>query len=140
VRAWPYASLCTHQDSKDPAGENGINEKRASYFRRILTEELNLLLVKAGKTVSSMSDDYREELPDPTDRASLESNRNFTLRIRDRERKLIKKLSGALARIDKGTFGICESCGRPISQKRLIARPFTTHCIECKTEEEKTER
>ncbi len=98
------------------------------------------MLVKAGKTVSSMSDDYREELPDPTDRASLESNRNFTLRIRDRERKLIKKLSGALARIDKGTFGICESCGRPISQKRLIARPVTTHCIECKTEEEKTER
>jgi DnaK suppressor protein len=122
------------------AGENGIEEKGIGHFRRILIEELNLLLVKAGETVSSMSDDYREELSDPTDRASLESNRNFTLRIRDRERKLIKKLTDALARIDNGTFGICESCGRPISQKRLIARPVATHCIECKTEEEKAEK
>ena len=140
MHAQPHASLWTAQDSKDSTGENGINEKRITYFRQILTEELNLLLVKAGKTVSSMSDDYREELPDPTDRASLESNRNSILRIRDRERKLIRKLTSALARIDNGTFGTCQRCGRPISQKRLVARPVTTHCIECKTEEEKTER
>ena len=76
------------------------------------------------------------DFPDPTDRASLESDRNFLLRIKDRERKLITKVKEALERIDNGTYGICESCGKPISEKRLMARPVTTECIECKTEEE----
>jgi DnaK suppressor protein len=80
------------------------------------------------------------DFPDPTDRASLESDRNFLLRIKDRERKLIQKVKEALDRIDNGTFGICESCGRPISEKRLMARPVTTLCIECKTEREDQER
>jgi DnaK suppressor protein len=70
----------------------------------------------------------------------LESDRNFLLRIKDRERKLIMKVKEALDRIDNGTFGVCESCGRPISEKRLMARPVTTQCIDCKTEEEKKER
>jgi DnaK suppressor protein len=70
----------------------------------------------------------------------LESDRNFLLRIKDRERKLIMKVKEALDRIDDGTFGICESCGRPISEKRLMARPVTTLCIECKTETEDQER
>jgi DnaK suppressor protein len=50
------------------------------------------------------------------------------------------KVKEALDRIDNGTFGICESCGRPISEKRLMVRPVTTQCIDCKTEEEKKER
>jgi len=77
--------------------------------------------------------------PDPTDRASLEADRNFMLRIRDRERKLILKIRDALERIDNGTYGICESCGEDISIKRLKARPVTTQCIECKTKEEAME-
>jgi len=80
------------------------------------------------------------DFPDPTDRASLESDRNFLLRIKDRERKLIMKVKEALDRIDNGTFGICESCGKPISEKRLMARPVTTLCIECKTEREDQEQ
>jgi DnaK suppressor protein len=62
------------------------------------------------------------------------------LRIKDRERKLITKVKEALDRIEDGTFGICDSCGRPISEKRLMVRPVTTQCIECKTEEEQKER
>jgi DnaK suppressor protein len=87
-----------------------------------------------------MRQDGNGDFPDPTDRASLESDRNFLLRIKDRERKLIMKVKEALDRIDNGTFGICESCGKPISEKRLMARPVTTQCIDCKTEEEKKER
>ena len=83
---------------------------------------------------------FKEELLDPTDRASLESNRNFTLRIRDRERRLIGKLNEALERIEDGTFGICEACEEPITQKRLEARPVTTLCIRCKEEQEMEER
>jgi DnaK suppressor protein len=84
--------------------------------------------------------DEKENFPDPNDRASLESERNFELRIRDRERKLIRKMQEALGRIEDGTFGICDRCSGPISEKRLIARPVTTLCIDCKTKEEKLER
>lgn len=70
----------------------------------------------------------------------METDRNFMLRIRDRELKLIKKIKKALDRIDNGTFGVCESCGDPIGEKRLNARPVTTQCIDCKEAEEATER
>lgn len=77
--------------------------------------------------------------PDPTDRASLESDRNLTLRIRDRERMLKSKIEEALARIGEGTFGVCEVCEGPISVKRLEARPVTTLCIDCKSDQEDDE-
>jgi len=105
----------------------------------MLNQRISELLNEAEKTVSEMTDG-RENYPDPNDRASLESDRNFELRIRDRERKLIQKMKEAIKRIDEGTFGICEECGGPISEKRLMARPVTTQCIECKTKQEKMEK
>jgi len=81
-----------------------------------------------------------ENMPDPNDRATLESDRNFTLRIRDRERKLIGKIKEALERIETGSYGICEVCGEDISEARLIARPVTTYCIECKKRQEMEEK
>jgi len=83
---------------------------------------------------------FPENYPDPTDRASLESERNFELRIRDRERKLIGKIKDALDRIEDGSFGICDDCGEDIGEERLKARPVTTLCIDCKTKQEKDER
>ena len=112
---------------------------KLEFFRNMLTQKINDLLGEAGKTVSEMIS-VKENFPDPNDRASLESDRNFELRIRDRERKLILKMREAIQRIDDGTFGVCESCGGPISEKRLMARPVTTFCIECKTKEEKLEK
>jgi len=82
----------------------------------------------------------KDTFPDPTDRANLETDRNFLLRIRDRERRLIVKIKEALARIDDQTFGICEECGEDISEERLKARPVTTHCIACKTKAEEEEK
>ncbi len=108
-------------------------------FRKILQSQIDGLLKEAGKTVSEMTDE-KTNFPDPTDRASLESDRNFELRIRDRERKLIIKIREAMERIDEGEFGICDSCGEDISSGRLRARPVTTLCIECKTEQERQER
>jgi DnaK suppressor protein len=84
--------------------------------------------------------DEKENFPDPTDRASMESDRNFELRIRDRERRLIRKIREALKRIDDGEFGICESCEEEISESRLRARPVATLCIDCKEEQERRER
>src|SRR5512136_415622 len=113
-----------------------MKPEKQVYFRTVLLTRINELLNGAEKTVAEMTDE-KENFPDPNDRASLESDRNFELRIRDRERKLIRKMQEAIQRIDNGTFGICDRCGGPISEKRLIARPVTTLCIECKTKEEK---
>src|SRR5262249_15671593 len=89
---------------------------------------------EAGKTVEDMDED--ENFPDPADRASMESNRNSVLRIRDRERKLIFKIQEALRRLDDGNYGICEECGEEIRIERLKARPVTTLCIGCKSSQE----
>jgi DnaK suppressor protein len=115
-----------------------MKKKDLEFFRALLTERLENLLAKASDTVSGMTDE-KASFPDPTDRAAMEADRNFLLRIRDRERKLIVKIREALDRIDKGTYGICEICGEDISVKRLKARPVTTQCIECKTKEEARE-
>ncbi len=116
-----------------------IKTGKAGSLRNMLIQKINELLSEAGKTVSQMTDG-KENFPDPTDRASLEADRNFELRIRDRERKLILKMQEAIKRIDDGIFGICEVCGGPISEKRLMARPVTTLCIDCKTKQEKLEK
>ncbi len=108
-------------------------------FKEILTNRLNELIDEAEKTVAGMTD-TEETFPDPTDRATLESDRNFLLRIRDRERKLIMKIREAMQRIDDETFGICEACGDDIGIDRLKARPVTTLCIECKRKQEANER
>ena len=74
------------------------------------------------------------------DQASAEIDRNFMLRLKGRERKLLKKIDQALEKIEGGTYGICEACGEEINIKRLKARPVTTMCIECKTEQEEEEK
>jgi len=116
-----------------------MKKKDIEYFKVLLSERLEELLSQADNTVSGMTA-QKENFPDPTDRASLEADRNFMLRIRDREHKLIKKIKKALERIENGTFGICDTCGEDISIKRLKARPVTTQCIDCKTKEEAQEK
>ena len=116
-----------------------MNKKKLEEFKELLQEQMDQLLREADKTVSEMTDE-KTNFPDPTDRASLESDRNFELRIRDRERKLINKIREALERIEAGEFGECEDCGDQIGEARLKARPVTTLCIECKTEQERQEK
>ena len=116
-----------------------MSKQKLEYFRKLLNERLEELLNEANKTVTVMTD-FDDNLPDPADRASLESDRNFELRIRDRERKLIGKIKEAIERIDSGGYGICEMCGEDISEPRLKARPVTTLCIECKRKQETEEK
>lgn len=115
-----------------------MNQKQKNFFRGLLHQRMQELLSEAGKTVEEM--DEEENFPDPTDRASLETDRNFILRIRDRERKLIVKIQEALRRLEQGEYGICESCGEEIGIARLKARPVTTLCIDCKSVQEVEER
>jgi len=116
-----------------------VNKTQLEFFRELLEQRRAALESGAADTVGEMTDDD-ETFPDPNDRATLESDRNFTLRIRDRERKLITKIEKAMQRIDDGSFGVCEACGCEISTRRLEARPVTTLCIECKEEQERKEK
>ena len=116
-----------------------MKKKDIEYFRKLLSSQQEELLEQADDTVSGMTTP-KENFPDPTDRAALEADRNFMLRIRDREAKLIKKIKAALNRIENDTYGICDSCGEDITLKRLKARPVTTQCIDCKSKEEALEK
>lgn len=115
-----------------------MDKNKVDFFRDLLNQRLRDLRSEAGKTVENMDEDGN--FPDPTDRALMESNRNSVLRIRDRERKLIFKIQEALQRLDNGEYGICEQCNEEIGMERLKARPVTTLCIGCKSDQEVEER
>lgn len=116
-----------------------MDQDQINWFRDMLNSRRAELLGEAERTVIGMVDG-KENFPEPADRAALESDRNATLRIRDRERKLINKIEEALQRIEEGAYGICEECGDEIGVERLRARPVTTLCIQCKAEQEAEER
>ncbi len=118
-----------------------MTQRQIKQFQKLLNDKMEELQGEAERTVDGMTDaEAKENFPDPTDRASLESNRNFTLRIRDRERKLLVKIREALTRLDDGTYGKCDECGENIGIDRLKARPVTTLCIDCKSNQEAQER
>ncbi|MDR2405599.1 MAG: RNA polymerase-binding protein DksA [Deltaproteobacteria bacterium] len=108
-------------------------------FKLLLLDQRQEIIDNAEATVNSMLS-QAENYPDPTDRASMETDRSFNLRLRERERHLLKKIDDAIDRINNGTFGICEHCGDEISQPRLEARPVSTLCIRCKTIQEEMEK
>lgn len=115
-----------------------MDEEQLKEFTALLLGRKQALLDEAERAVGGMIVGSGA-VPDPGDRALLESNRNAMLRMRDRERKLIGKIEEALMRIADGTYGSCESCGGDIGVARLRARPVTTLCITCKSAEEADE-
>lgn len=115
-----------------------MEQKDIEYFRTLLN---NMLEERSTREIPRWrtSPTATELFADPADRASAESDRAFTLRIRDRERRLIRKIQAAIQRLDEGTYGICEDCGEDISIPRLKARPVTKLCINCKARQEEGE-
>ncbi|OLB01910.1 MAG: hypothetical protein AUH21_06630, partial [Nitrospirae bacterium 13_2_20CM_62_7] len=100
-------------------------------IRRDLEKQRAALLEEAGVTMLQRPE--LESFPDLSDQATAEVDQNFTLRLKEREQKLLKKIDDALDRVAAHTYGICLRCGEEIPYKRLKARPVTTLCIECKT-------
>ena len=109
-------------------------------IRKILEEQKNSLLKEVMLSLDPAVTPGVQTFSDLGDQASAESDRNFYIRLKEREQKLIKKIDAALEQIENGTFGICESCGKEIGFKRLKARPVATLCIKCKTEAEREEK
>jgi len=117
-----------------------LSKTQLKAFEKQLSDWKAELELGQNENVQAMHEQEQTAFPEPTDQASMETDRNFDLRIKDRERKLIKKINQAINRINEGDFGECDSCGGDISIKRLQARPVTTQCIECKTAQEQEER
>ena len=131
-----------------PAAKKKTTEKkplstsqRSEVIKRIkndLLSQREFLLREAEETLSTLPGELN--FPDMGDQATAETDRNFILRLRDRERLLLKKIEETIERIDRADYGICEECGNEIGIKRLEARPVTTYCIDCKTRQEEEER
>src|SRR5437016_11358471 len=109
-----------------------MRQRELKLFRRLLEERKRDILTEADRALGAMNNHHVEALADPTDRAALESDRSFLLRLRDRERRLLSKIDEAFARIEDGSYGRCDECGGEIGIERLKARPVTTLCIDCK--------
>lgn len=116
-----------------------MEEKELQRFK----EKLEAMKVEINSDVEQTLTEMTTQtgnIPDPNDRATMESDRSFELRIRGRERKLMEKVEEALVRIDDGSYGICAGCGEDIAIKRLDARPVAKYCIDCKTKQEQREK
>lgn len=112
--------------------------KKIQEIKKKLISQKEALLAEAGEALNELPG--QTAFPDLGDQATAEIDRNFMLKLRGRERKLLKKIEDAIEMIDKGVFGICDRCGEEINIKRLEARPVTTMCIDCKTQEEEEEK
>ena len=78
--------------------------------------------------------------PDVVDRATVESERNFALLMRERDRKVLATIREAMARVESGEYGVCEECGEDIALARLKAQPMATLCVHCQTRREDESR
>lgn len=124
---------------KPKRGEEYMSSGQLEHFRQILSAWKRELMEEVDRTVHHMQDEAAN-FPDPSDRATQESEFGLELRTRDRERKLLRKIDAALNRIDEGTYGYCEETGEEIGLKRLEARPVATLCLEAQERRELAER
>jgi DnaK suppressor protein len=116
-----------------------MSKKQLRHFQKILSAWKRELMFEVDRTVHHMQDEAAN-FPDPNDRATQESEFGLELRTRDRERKLLRKIDSALARVDEGSYGYCEETGEEIGLKRLEARPVATLCLEAQERRELAER
>ena len=114
-------------------------EKVIQTIKQNLIAQKEALLREAEETLNALPSELN--FPDMGDQATAETDRNFMLRLRDRERMLLKKIEETIQRIENNeNYGVCEECGNDIGLKRLEARPVATYCIDCKTRQEEEEK
>ncbi|HBR20962.1 MAG TPA: RNA polymerase-binding protein DksA [Nitrospiraceae bacterium] len=138
VKSKAVKAAAQKEKAKKPTLRDIFRVKKLHEIRKKILRQRELLLAEAREALNALPG--QTVFPDMGDQATAETDRNFMLRLRSREQKLIKKIDEALDRIDNGTFGICDDCGMEINIKRLDARPVTTLCMECKTQQEEEER
>jgi DnaK suppressor protein len=117
-----------------------LNESQKGQLRSALEAERARLLTNAKDGLQFSMNRERNIGRDSIDESMEEELFSTELRLRDREKFLLGKIDEALRRLDENTIDECEDCGEPIGVKRLLARPVTTYCIDCKEEREKEEQ
>ncbi|WP_457570365.1 RNA polymerase-binding protein DksA [Desulfurobacterium sp.] len=120
-------------------GNQCLTKEQLEEFREILEQKKKELIEDIKRGILEEANAERE-VGDLVDMSTEEILRTFELRIRDREAKYLKKIEKALQKIEEGTYGICEECGKCISYERLKLRPVAELCINCKLKQEKLER
>ena len=117
-----------------------MNKTQQKKFRELLESKRREIIRRAQQTLDEDMALDANDLPDEMDLASSEYLQSFTFRLRGREKVFLDKIQKAIAKIDDGSFGVCDECGEKISVKRLEARPETTLCIRCKEDQERVEK
>ena len=120
-------------------GEEYMGDEQLAHFRSILDLWKKSLQEGASRTADHMKEEA-SNFSDPADRATQEEEFALELRTRDRERKLIRKITKTIARVDADDYGFCDACGIEIGLQRLEVRPTAELCIDCKTTQEIQER
>ena len=113
-------------------------------FRRLLTEERTRLQDALEhihqSNVLSLEEASGEETSfdnHPGDSATITFDREMDYTLEDNAESVLEAIDKALERIDDGTYGTCERCGKEIAEERLEARPYAELCIDCKREAER---
>ena len=131
-------ALMTEAELLAAPADEYMSPAQLAFFRQRLQDEEAALRGAAEETTHHLQDNAAE--PDPNDRASAEEEHTLELRVRDRERKLLKKIAQAIKRIDDGSYGWCEDTGEPIGLKRLLARPTASLSVEAQERRERMKR
>ncbi len=117
-----------------------LKKKEMDALKKVLIEEKGKILSHLESLSVSAGQELEVGSGDSVDIASLEISQASLQKIGKREQYLSKKIDLALAKIEEGTYGLCEECEEPIGYARLMARPVAQLCIDCKTIQESTER
>jgi len=116
-----------------------LTQEKKEYFKNLLIQMLNELIADANLAVRGFAG-HKDVCPDFLDQASMESDADLSLRLKERESRLMRKVWRALEKLDEANFGVCEKCGKEISEERLNARPMAALCIKCKKKQEASEK
>ncbi|MCC9000718.1 MAG: RNA polymerase-binding protein DksA [Candidatus Contendobacter sp.] len=130
--------VLTEKDLLAMSDADYMNPAQLNFFRQRLTVMKRELMENAEVTGAHLR--ATEVAADPVDRATLEEEHALELRVRDRERKLLKKIESTLRQLDDGSYGYCEETGEPIGLKRLLARPTATLSLEAQERRENLQR
>ena len=132
----PFRNFTPYNPAED---EPYMGPSQLDHFLNMLLDWRRQLMEEVDRTVNHMQDEAAN-FPDPADRATQEEEFSIELKTRDRERKLIKKISETLERINTEDYGYCDTCGVEIGLRRLEARPTASQCVDCKALSELRER
>lgn len=115
-----------------------MNEAQQAFFRRLLLRQRTELQARIAEEFQALRE--QEPSSDPSDIGTAEEQRQWQLRLLEREKKLLDKIDDSLHALARGDYGWCAETGEPIGLKRLLLRPTTTLCIEAKERQEQREK